>query len=98
MAKNSDYLRKEWRTLSIQIIVGFSILLVYFILAIVAVVIGAVFRWQCQIQTNIPVYLIVAGVVTVFYVVSLLVFVSIDYDKSTSLQMYLAVSSFESKI
>ncbi|CAF1462609.1 unnamed protein product [Adineta ricciae] len=76
MAGNSDDLRKMLRTLSILVIFILSIYLIHFILSIVVVVIGAVFRWQCQIQTNIPVYLIVIGSVSIFYYGLASVFVS----------------------
>jgi hypothetical protein len=58
-------------------------LLIINLLSIIALIIGLIFRGQCSIERNIPIYLIVAGFIFTIYYIFLLIMVSISVKKDS---------------
>jgi hypothetical protein len=93
----TDDSRQTLRILARLLFIVLAFLIIHFIASIIALVIGAVFRWQCQIQENIPVYLIVFGAVFITYYLLQIPLVSNDYIRLISTYFSLVLHSFQCK-
>lgn len=84
----TDNSRKALGILSKVLFIVIAITIVHFLLSLVGMIIGAVYLGQCTIQSNIPVYLIVIGIVFIVLYLSIVPYVS-SYYFNNILTMFL---------